>query len=129
MPNLLVIDDEALMLDLIANTLRLDGHTVIAFSDPLAALDYQNEEHSHIDLLLTDIDMRPLSGFELMNRLSKAGFDGAVLFTSGYPALSGAVENSLGQRSILEKPFTGAQLRAAVRSSLARKKAKPPRAA
>jgi DNA-binding NtrC family response regulator len=124
MANILMIDDEPLLLGLISNTLRLDGHKTIALSDPLDALDYQREGQSPIDLLLTDIDMKPISGFELVNRLTKAGFDGPVLFTSGYPALSGAIANSLGQRSILEKPFTAPQLRAAVRGTLSRSKPK-----
>jgi CheY-like chemotaxis protein len=41
MANILVIDDESVLLTLISNTLRLDGHTVTALSEPLAALDYQ----------------------------------------------------------------------------------------
>jgi DNA-binding NtrC family response regulator len=127
MSNILVIDDEAVLLDLIATVLRLDGHTVIAMSDPLAALDcLRGAELLPIDLLLTDIEMKPISGFELVNCLGKTGIIIPVLFTSGYPALSGAVANSLGERSILEKPYTAAQLRTAVSKALRSSKAKPP---
>jgi DNA-binding NtrC family response regulator len=118
MATILVIDDEALLLGLICNTLRLAGYDVIALSDPLIALDHQRKGQFPIDLILTDIAMKPISGFELVNRLTKAGFENPVLFMSGYPALSHVVENSFGRRSILEKPFTAAQLRTAVRSNL-----------
>jgi DNA-binding response OmpR family regulator len=127
--NILVVDDEAMLLDLISNTVRLDGHHVTALCDPLAALAFQETGQPPIDLILTDIEMRPISGFELVKRLRSAGFDGEVLFTSGYSALSAAVAKSLGERLILQKPFTGAQLRAAVRGSLARSKAKSRHAA
>src|ERR1035441_9616229 len=106
MANILVIDDESVLLGLISNTLRLDGHNVTAFCDPIAALNSQEAGQLSIDLLVTDISMKPISGFELVKRLIAAGFDIPVLFTSGYPALSDAVANSLGKRSILEKPFT-----------------------
>jgi DNA-binding NtrC family response regulator len=129
MANILVIDDESVLLDLISTTLRLDGHTVIALSDPLAALECQGPGQPRIDLLLADIDMRPISGFEVVKRLTSAGFTSPVLFMSGYPALSGAVADSLGNRAILEKPFTATQLRVAIRGTLARGTPKSPLAA
>ena len=49
------------MLDLICNTLRLGGYDIIALSDPLKALDHQGKGNSPIDLLLTDIAMKPIS--------------------------------------------------------------------
>jgi len=116
MANILVVEDEVMVLDLIASTLRLDGHSVAGLTNPLAALDVSACERS-IDLLLTDIEMRPISGFELVKRLSKMGLTSPVLFMSGYPALAGAVANSLGRTWIIQKPFTAGQLRAAVRSA------------
>jgi two-component system OmpR family response regulator len=129
MANIMVIDDEALLLDLISNTLRLDGNTVISMSDPLAAIDYLNSGQPVVDLLLTDIDMKPISGFELVKRLVKNDFGSPVVFLSGYSGLSAAVTDSLGVRSLLEKPFTAKELRAVVRNSLARVKPKSTRAA
>jgi DNA-binding NtrC family response regulator len=129
MANILLIDDEPVLLDLISNTLRLDGHDVNAISNPLVALASQSAVKTPIDLVVTDIDMKPISGFELVKRLSKEGFSGPVLFMSGYPALAAAVAESLGDRTVLEKPFTSAQLRAAVAKALRRLKTKAPRAA
>src|SRR6185437_5005631 len=118
MANILVIDDEAVLLELICNVLRLDGHEVAAVSSPLAALEYQVSGLMPLDLVLTDINMKPMSGFELILRLGKAGFTGEVLFTSGYPAMHSAIAASLGSRNLLEKPFTAEQLRVAVRGAL-----------
>jgi two-component system OmpR family response regulator len=129
MANIMVIDDEALLLDLISNTLRLDGNTVISMADPLAAIDYLNSGQPVVDLLLTDIDMKPISGFELVKRLVKNHFDSPVVFLSGYSGLSAVVADSMGVRSLLEKPFTAKELRSVVRNSLARVKPKSTRAA
>jgi two-component system cell cycle sensor histidine kinase/response regulator CckA len=129
MANILVIDDESLVLDLISATLRRDGHNVTAMADPLAAIDAFINGRLAIDLLLTDVSMSPISGFEIFKRMLSAGFDGPVLFMSGYSALSGAIVGSLGERAIIEKPFTAAELRAAVGRAVAKIKAKPPCAA
>ncbi len=126
MANILVIDDEPLLLDLIANILRLDGHNVRALCDPVAALDFQEAGEASIGLLVTDITLKPITGFELVTSLSKTGFNGPVLFTSGYPALYWAAANRVRDYPILEKPFTAAQLRAAVGRALASSKPKSP---
>jgi DNA-binding NtrC family response regulator len=128
MANILVIDDEPVLLDLISNTLRLDGHTVTAISDPLAACDTFRAT-DEVALLVTDVTMKPISGFEVVTRLHSIGFAGPVLFTSGYPALSGAIARSLGERAIIEKPFTAAHLRSAVNRTLSKSKPRPPKAA
>lgn len=129
MANILLIDKEPVLLDVISNTLRLDGHDVTAVRDPLAALASHETGRNVIDLLLTDIDMKPISGFEVVNRLGRNGFTGSVLFMSEYSTLAAAVARSLGERAILEKPFTAVQLRSAVAKSLRKVKPKSPRAA
>lgn len=121
MAHILVIDDEEILLDLISNTLRLEGHDVDAFTDPIAALDLKTFHECPFDLLLTDIHTKPISGFEFVRRLTAAGISIQVLFMSGYPALSNAIGAHLGDRCLLEKPFTAQQLRAAVKKALHRK--------
>ena len=120
MANILLIDDELVLLTLMSTALRRDGHTVTALSDPLAALAVQAGGQVPIDLIVTDISMKPISGFQLVNRIIGEGFAGPVLFTSGYPAFSDTIAHSLGVHSVLEKPFTVAQLETAVRRALKR---------
>jgi CheY-like chemotaxis protein len=123
MENILLIEDEAVLLGLIATSLRLDGHAATALYGPARALDTRAAGRSPIDLL-TEISTRPISGFELVARLRKKGFNGNVLFMSRGPALAHTVGESLGQRTVLKKPFTAPQLRGAVRRALARDKPK-----
>jgi DNA-binding NtrC family response regulator len=124
---LLVVDDENIVLDLIATVLRTDGHTVTALSDPSMASDCPNI--AAIDLILTDVTMTPFSGFELVKRLTILGFDGQVLFMSGFPNLSASISRSIGEWSVLEKPFTALELRKAVKRVLSGTKAKVPQPA
>ena len=78
MANILVIDEDLILLNLIATTLRLEGHTVNALSDPPAVLDSLQGGGMSLDLLVTEINLVGLSGFELVRRLCKAGFTRAI---------------------------------------------------
>jgi two-component system OmpR family response regulator len=117
--NILLIDDEPLLLDLTSTALRRDGHRVMPMSDALSALDSYRLGHDAVDLVVTDVSMSPVGGFELVKRLEALGFRGEVLFMSGYAAVSEGIADSLGEGSIIEKPFTAAQFRSAVNEALA----------
>jgi DNA-binding NtrC family response regulator len=114
MAHILVIDDESIVLDLISRTLRMDGHTVTAISDPVAAMDSAGGGHLPIDLLLTDVNMKPVSGPELVQRLFAAGFSAPVIFMSGYPSVPGVIPGSNSPYSVIDKPFTIGELRVVV---------------
>jgi DNA-binding response OmpR family regulator len=118
MSHILVVDDDPILLDLISATLQFDGHQTTALDNPLTAFDQSRVALETIDLLVTDVDMKPISGFELVARLHSAGFSPPVLFTSGHSILSPEITGRLTGRAILAKPFTTAQFRAAVRGVL-----------
>lgn len=118
MATILVIDDEPIVLDLISTVLRLDGHDVQAISDPLAALLLIGRTQC-FDLLLADVKMHPIGGFELARRAAESGFDIPILFITGYSGLSAVIRGASAKYDVLEKPFTASSLRRAVNTVLA----------
>jgi DNA-binding NtrC family response regulator len=125
MANILVIDAESLLLDLVSTVLRLDGHSVTAMSDPMAALNWFRNNDAVIDLILTDISLKPINGFELATRFGKLGLDCPVIYMSGYSSISGVIVGSMGERSVIDKPFTASELRRAVGRVLGKGRVKP----
>ena len=121
---IVVIDDEPLLLDLVSTILRSEGHAVHAVGDPLVGLAFC-QSHSGVDLLITDVDIRPISGFEVVKRLRLSDVDLPVLFMSGYPNVSGVISQTLGESSVLDKPFTTPQLKAAVKRAIRKNKTSP----
>jgi len=116
MGNFLVIDDEPALLGLAIAALQRDGHTVRATSNPLEVTEIC-ETMGKIDLVITDINMEPIDGFELCNRLRLNNVHSPVLFmTGGWVAT--AIAERIGHRSIVEKPFTPLQFRRAVNNIL-----------
>ena len=125
MAHIFVIDDEPILLELISDLLRLDGHKVTTFSDPLSIFESLCGGQTKADLLLTDVEMKPINGFDVVRRLCLQGFSRPVIFMSGYPG--GASKPEIpNPQSVIEKPFTAAELRATVQSALSQNAAKSP---
>jgi len=119
MPNIAIVDDEPILLDLLSTLLLRDGHEVLALGSPVAALDSILSGQTQFDLLLTDVEMNSITGFDLVKQLMEAGFKSPVIFMSGYPRVPAELGSDLRKMAVLEKPFTAGELRAAVALALA----------
>jgi two-component system cell cycle sensor histidine kinase/response regulator CckA len=74
------------------------------------------EEAGHIDLLLTDVVMPEMSGYELVGRVRERRPEIRALFMSGYAhRVSG---EAIAEGELLKKPFSPEQLARAVRAAL-----------
>jgi len=76
MARILAVDDDRAILQLLERALSRDGHKVECADDPTSvpAMDL-----SRYDLILTDVMMPGLDGFELV-RLVRDRFDGPIMF-------------------------------------------------
>jgi two-component system OmpR family response regulator len=115
----LVVDDEEFIRDLVASSLRLAGFTARAVSDgsqALAAL-----EHDAPDLVVLDVRLPGIDGFEVCRRLRAAGRDVPVIFLTARDTpedrLSGFTK---GGDDYVTKPFSLEELIARVRAVLRR---------
>lgn len=100
---ILVIEDDRKTRLALERTLSGAGY------DPLTASNGQEGlevlEHWHIDLILLDITMPKMDGFEFLSRLRGDGHDQPVLVVSGRCALSDRVRGlRLGADDYMEKP-------------------------
>ena len=114
-----VVDDDQLLLNLVSTVLRQDGHRVTAYEDPAEAREAIIAAQPLVDLVITDAGMEPMSGFKLVKDLRRNQIFCPVIFISGYHGLAVVITESFGKRSVMEKPFTAAELLSAVRKSLA----------
>ena len=67
--NILLVDDDIDVITFFKITLEHAGFNVVAFDDPIEALD--NFKNYFYDLILLDIRMRKMTGFELYVRLKE----------------------------------------------------------
>ena len=82
--SVLVVDDDPFSVELMASALgKLGICNVTKETSAEAALRTLKTRHASIDLMLTDLHMPGMDGFEFMASAAKMGFDGALIIVSG----------------------------------------------
>lgn len=117
MARILVAEDEVPVREFVRRVLELRGHEVVTVGDGAEALVKLGR--ARFDLLLTDISMPNMDGFELALKVARDYPDLPVLMMSGY-----AVERRRAadladlSRGMLQKPFSMVDLSAGVDKAL-----------
>lgn len=117
---ILVVEDEAEILEMTTAMLHNLGYTVLATTSPIEALNRCVQHEGTIDLLLTDVIMPEMNGRDLATLFEQRHPGGKCLFMSGYTADIIAHQGVLDEGiHFLQKPFSHATLAAKVRETLA----------
>jgi nitrogen-specific signal transduction histidine kinase/ActR/RegA family two-component response regulator len=119
---ILLVEDDTGVRKLVAAMLRRGGYTVLEAAAAQPALA-QLERAGQIDLLLTDIVMPGMSGWELAKQAMEARAGLKVIYMSGYTDHAAIQGHRAETISILRKPFTMETLHAAVRAELGSRRA------
>jgi signal transduction histidine kinase/ActR/RegA family two-component response regulator len=116
----LIVEDEEMLREMLREILTANGYQVLEAANGLQALRLWEENHSQIELLLTD-NVLPdgMTGLELAAKLRVASPGLPVILSSGCSpeALLANPDNPAGC-SFLSKPYRPAQLIQAVRHAL-----------
>ncbi len=109
MATILVIDDDAMMRDVLFDLLSLDGYEVLLANDGHLGLK-RYQEHSP-DLVITDILMPKMDGLEVVEHLRAESPKIPIIVISGTTNIN-LVEGAVHQHAnrILKKPFEVDQL-------------------
>ena len=116
---ILLVDDEEAVRSLMAETLRLEGFTVLEAPHGEAALEQAGAHDGEIHLLVSDLRMPRLGGAAVAERMRRERPGLRILFVSGFPDPGRDPEHSPGGMPFLQKPFTPSALLARVRAVLA----------
>ena len=115
---IMLVDDEP---DLLATTkimLETEGYKVHAFKNPIAALNHVENGCKDCVLLLSDIKLPEMSGFELVRRLKDLRPEMKVILTSSFIIHKGEFTKVLPSTKaddFLEKPYTKSDLMEAIK--------------
>ena len=116
---LLVVDDEPNILELLSASLRFAGFEVATAADGQQALALA--ESFRPDLLVLDVMMPGLDGFDVVRRLRQAGRHTPVLFLTARDATEDKVTGlTLGGDDYVTKPFSLEEVLARIRAVLRR---------
>lgn len=119
---LLIVDDDEEVLGILRDMLRLKGHKVTAASEAERALELI--EQNHYDLVLTDLGMPTITGWEVARHVKKRDPQVPVVLITGWGAQY--EEEDLAARGVdlvLSKPLSWDKLLWGVERMLARRQA------
>jgi two-component system, cell cycle sensor histidine kinase and response regulator CckA len=102
----LVVEDERLMRQLLERILRTDDTSVLLAADGQEAVDIYRDHKWEISVVLLDLGLPKLSGWEVFNNLKQQNPEVCVIVASGYmePDLKSRMHEA-GVQYFIEKPY------------------------
>jgi two-component system, cell cycle sensor histidine kinase and response regulator CckA len=126
----LVVEDEAELRELIAQTLRYRGYTVLEATNGADALRVLQECEDPIDVAIIDIVMPKMGGVALAEHIAICRPGTSIMFMSGYADDAILLKTGLNSTvQILQKPFEPSRLAEKIREILDENKVKTKAAA
>jgi two-component system cell cycle sensor histidine kinase/response regulator CckA len=117
----LVVEDDPQVRLLVATILGGSGYTVLVASNPLEAIEMEEQYSGEIHVLLTDVVMPHMNGRQLAEKITARRPNARIVFVSGY------TENTIIHRgevdegvNFLSKPITSNRLLSMLARVLAR---------
>ena len=116
-PRVLVVDDEKRIRDGCHKMLTQEGFDVARAET--GAIGLEMIENRHFDIILLDLMMPGLSGFEVLERVKALHPDTAIIVITGYATLEHSIEAmKKGAFDFIPKPFSPQELRIIVGKAL-----------
>jgi DNA-binding NtrC family response regulator len=118
----LVVDDDPTIRELVTTVLAGEGFEVVDAPDGESAIEIARR--TSIDLVLCDVRMGPLSGFDVLRMLKQENtFDADIVLMTGDASVESALEAvCAGARDYIAKPFSIDDLSALARSTAERRR-------
>jgi len=115
--SILVVDDAPETLEIIQRHLTSQGYHVYTTTSVAEAIRLL--EGTPVDLVITDLKMPEVDGFDLVRHVRQNMTDTEVMMITGYATIDGAVKAiKTGAEEFLAKPFTDEELLSAVKRVL-----------
>ena len=118
MAKILVVDDEASIVTMLAYNLKKEGYDVITAEDGEVALEKFESEKP--DLLLLDIMMPKMDGYEVCRKIREKSNVPIIMLTARADEVDKVVGLEMGADDYVTKPFGNRELIARVKANLRR---------
>ena len=118
--HILIVDDEAMLVDMMRQVLEQLGYTVSTFTDSADAFKAFLASPQIYDLLITDMTMPVMTGTGLAKAVKETRNDLPVILCTGFnEQISQETSQSLGIQALIMKPVGMQQLAETIRNVLA----------
>ena len=114
----LVVDDEGLVKEYLEEVMTRNGYRSAAFTDPREALVFFEMNTTKIDIVVADIKMPDISGYELAREMLRINPQIPVILISAYFPSLNAVQETPNIKRVLSKPLSTKLLVEAVETEI-----------
>jgi two-component system response regulator CpxR len=121
--NILLVDDDTELASLLSEFLGREGFTVSCEHEGHRGLDHA--KRPGVDLLVLDVMLPGIDGFEILRRLRKESKVPVIMLTARSEDVDRIIGLDLGADDYLAKPFNPKELAARIRSVRRRYEARP----
>jgi two-component system response regulator CpxR len=129
MSHILVIDDDTELCELLAEYLKPEGFEITAVHDGEQGLQLAVSGAGQYDLIVLDIMLPGMNGFEVLQRLRSQADTPVLMLTARDEEVDRIVGLEMGADDYLPKPFNPRELIARARAILRRTKDRPDKSA
>ncbi len=114
---ILIVDDDPMILESIAELLKLEGYSVLTASSADQALMKMGQQPCQ--LVLTDVNMPSTSGLQLLRKIRDTHPQTVVVLITGYGTIESAVESiKMGAYHYVTKPIIDEEIKVIVARAL-----------
>lgn len=116
---ILLVEDEPMLLELLKAVFEEDGYRVVTAGDGMNAIEAFRSKKKDISLVLTDMGLPKMGGWELFERIRGIDPGIKVILASGY--VDGDMRSEAlrrGAKDFVQKPYVPAIILQRVRSVL-----------
>nr|WP_321395987.1 cache domain-containing protein [uncultured Desulfobacter sp.] len=116
---LLLVDDDPAILDMLKQSIETLGYQVIAFQSSRKALDEFRNAQTNYDMVITDMTMPEMTGFELSKQILKQDPGMPIVLCTGYSELiTKEKAEAIGIKGFIMKPVPLGVLAGTIREVL-----------
>ncbi len=124
---IMIVDDEMMITNTLSNLVKLFlKHQVIAYNNPVEALDSAQLHNGEVDLVISDFMMPGMNGLEFLKRAKEKSPNLITVMLTGYADKENAIRsiNEVGLYYYIEKPWDNNALIKIVQNGLEKKEMK-----
>jgi DNA-binding NtrC family response regulator len=114
----LVVDDEGMVKEYLEEVMKRQGYHCVSFTEPSEALVFFQMNSTKVDIVVADIRMPGISGYDLAKEMLKINERVPVILISAYFPSLNAVQETPNVKRVLSKPLSTKLLIEAVETEI-----------
>ncbi len=116
--SILLVDDELDIVNLFTTVFKSRNYDVFGFTNPLEALEHYKKNYDQYGMVISDISMPEMNGFDLVKNLKRIDTNILIILMSAYVNIDYSQLNDITINAFIQKPIQIKELLSTVEKHL-----------